>query len=183
MKRHTSCKNAPTARLQAKERWTRKWSELPQEKIQAWIQRIPRHIAKVIELEGGNEYCEGRLNVDGRTKEGKRLLKQLKEEMLTQYYQPPVASSSMSSTVSTFSTPTLSRKSSIFSDITQVTPELSISKPLTPPSQRRIQSPLAAQKIPKKSVNRIKKMTRTATSFRPKRGWMLEMKNQIAVNS
>jgi hypothetical protein len=33
---------------------------MPQEKIQAWIERIPRHIREVIRLEGGNEYKEGR---------------------------------------------------------------------------------------------------------------------------
>jgi hypothetical protein len=33
---------------------------MPQEMIQAWIERIPVHIEKIIELEGGNEYKEGR---------------------------------------------------------------------------------------------------------------------------
>ena len=28
--------------------------------IQAWIERIPWHIEQIIELEGGNEYKEGR---------------------------------------------------------------------------------------------------------------------------
>ena len=36
------------------------WKELPQEKIQYWIERIPVHVQKVIELEGGNEYKEGK---------------------------------------------------------------------------------------------------------------------------
>ena len=36
------------------------WKELPQEKIQDWIERIPVHVQKVIELEGGNEYKEGK---------------------------------------------------------------------------------------------------------------------------
>jgi hypothetical protein len=34
---------------------------MPQEKIQAWIERIIVHIKDVIRLEGGNEYKEGRL--------------------------------------------------------------------------------------------------------------------------
>ena len=33
---------------------------MPQKKIQEWIERIPEHIKKIIELEGGNEYKEGR---------------------------------------------------------------------------------------------------------------------------
>jgi hypothetical protein len=34
---------------------------MPQERIQAWIERIMDHIPEVIRLEGGNEYKEGRL--------------------------------------------------------------------------------------------------------------------------
>jgi hypothetical protein len=33
---------------------------MPQERIQAWIERIMVHIKEVIRLEGGNEYQEGR---------------------------------------------------------------------------------------------------------------------------
>jgi hypothetical protein len=40
--------------------WQKAWDELPQEQIQAWIERIPVHIQEVIRLEGGNEYKEGR---------------------------------------------------------------------------------------------------------------------------
>jgi len=36
------------------------WKELPQEKIQYWIERIPVHVQKVIELEGGSDYTEGK---------------------------------------------------------------------------------------------------------------------------
>jgi hypothetical protein len=36
------------------------WKELLQEQIQAWIERTPVHIKKIIALEGGNEYREGR---------------------------------------------------------------------------------------------------------------------------
>ena len=49
-----------------KEAWIKCWQELPQEKIQAWIERIVEHIAEVGRLEGGNEYREGRLK--GRAK-------------------------------------------------------------------------------------------------------------------
>jgi hypothetical protein len=40
--------------------WSKAWKDLEQEKIQAWIERIPEHIEKIIELEGGNNYKEGR---------------------------------------------------------------------------------------------------------------------------
>ena len=33
---------------------------MPQERIQAWIERIPRHIEEVITCEGNNLYQEGR---------------------------------------------------------------------------------------------------------------------------
>jgi hypothetical protein len=74
MKRRTTRKGPPTNGSVAKLLWERTWDELPQEKIQEWIERIPRHIVKVIELKGGNECCEGRIDVDSPTKEGKRLL-------------------------------------------------------------------------------------------------------------
>jgi hypothetical protein len=34
---------------------------MPQECIQAWIERIVAHVKEVIRLEGGNKYQEGRL--------------------------------------------------------------------------------------------------------------------------
>ena len=40
--------------------WEKCWEELPQDKIQMWIERIPIHIQKIIKLEGGNEYKEGK---------------------------------------------------------------------------------------------------------------------------
>ena len=33
---------------------------MTQQQIQAWIERIPWHIQQIIQLEGGNEYKEGR---------------------------------------------------------------------------------------------------------------------------
>ncbi|EDN06634.1 predicted protein [Histoplasma mississippiense (nom. inval.)] len=62
MKRKTTVKGAPQNRAAAIAIWERTWRDLPQEQIQAWIERIPVHIKKVIELEGGNEYKEGRLH-------------------------------------------------------------------------------------------------------------------------
>jgi hypothetical protein len=60
MKRQTTKKGAPKSRAEAVRVWEQCWKELPQDKIQAWIERIPFHIQKIIELEGGNEYKEGR---------------------------------------------------------------------------------------------------------------------------
>ncbi|EKJ68815.1 hypothetical protein FPSE_11007 [Fusarium pseudograminearum CS3096] len=60
LKRITTKKGAPGSRAEAIRRWEAAWSALPQEKIRAWIERIPRHVRKIIELEGGNEYLEGR---------------------------------------------------------------------------------------------------------------------------
>ena len=60
MKRRTTKKGAPKSRQEAITAWNQAWRDLPQEKIQAWIERIPTHIKKIIELEGGNEYKEGR---------------------------------------------------------------------------------------------------------------------------
>jgi hypothetical protein len=60
MKRETTKKGAPKNRADATRAWRKCWKELPQEKIQAWIERIPIHIQKIIELEGGNESKEGR---------------------------------------------------------------------------------------------------------------------------
>lgn len=54
-------KGAIHSEKELKEAWIKCWEELPQEKIQAWIERIPVHIKKIIELKGGNEYKEGRL--------------------------------------------------------------------------------------------------------------------------
>ena len=52
-----------------KERWIQCWEELPQEQIQAWIDRIPIYIQKVLDLKRGNEYEENRL----KRKEKKRV--------------------------------------------------------------------------------------------------------------
>jgi hypothetical protein len=61
MKRETTKKGAINNIKDLKAAWEQCWQELPQEKIQAWIKRIPVHIEEVIRLKGGNEYAEGRL--------------------------------------------------------------------------------------------------------------------------
>jgi transposase len=60
MKRYTTKKGAPKSRAEAVRVWEQCWGDLKQEQIQAWIERIPEHIRKIIGCEGGNEYEEGR---------------------------------------------------------------------------------------------------------------------------
>jgi hypothetical protein len=60
MKRYTTKKGAPKNRQEAIRAWGNCWKELPQVQIQAWIERIPWHVQQIIQLEGGNEYKEGR---------------------------------------------------------------------------------------------------------------------------
>jgi hypothetical protein len=59
LKRATTNLGGLPNRKTAIEKWTEEWAKMPQEKVQAWIDRIPRHIQEVIRLEGGNEYKEG----------------------------------------------------------------------------------------------------------------------------
>ena len=66
MKRKTTEKGAPRTRKEAEKAWTKCWKNLDQKRIQGWIERMPRHIAEVIRLKGGNEYREGREGGDVR---------------------------------------------------------------------------------------------------------------------
>jgi hypothetical protein len=60
---------------------------LPQRQIQAWIERIIRHIKEVIRREGGNEYREGQTDHDNRLWKGRRLKGQLSESVFLGTYQ------------------------------------------------------------------------------------------------
>jgi transposase len=60
LKRKTTRSGAPRYRILMEFKWREAWIGLEQKRIQAWIERIPRHIQEVIRLEGGNEYREGR---------------------------------------------------------------------------------------------------------------------------
>ena len=64
MKRQTTKKGAPCNCITASKAWTKAWKDLEQWQIQRWIERIPRHIQRIIELEGGNEYQEGCMDGD-----------------------------------------------------------------------------------------------------------------------
>jgi len=68
MKRMTT-KKGVFGKKDIEERWMQCWKELPQEQIQAWIDRIPIYIQKVLDLKRGNEYEENRL----KRKEKKRV--------------------------------------------------------------------------------------------------------------
>lgn len=59
MKRDTTKKGALTSRKAAEVAWIKSWKQMPQERIQRWIERIPFHIQHIIKLEGGNDYKEG----------------------------------------------------------------------------------------------------------------------------
>jgi len=59
LKRVTTRKGAPKTRAEAERAWRKAWEELEQWRIQAWIERIPRHIKEVIRCRGGNDYVEG----------------------------------------------------------------------------------------------------------------------------
>jgi hypothetical protein len=61
MKRETT-KNGPIDSNEGlRNAWIQCWNDMPQEKIQAWIKRIPVHIQEVIKCDGNNLYKEGRM--------------------------------------------------------------------------------------------------------------------------
>ena len=72
LKRVTTKRGAPTSRAAAEKAWLGAWQDLEQWRIQQWIERIPRHIQKIIEFKGGNDYREG-------AEERQRSRKQLRE--------------------------------------------------------------------------------------------------------
>ena len=66
LKRKTTSKGAPRYRTLMEFKWRECWIDLEQKRIQAWIERIPRHMEQVSLLHGGNEYREGREHVKNR---------------------------------------------------------------------------------------------------------------------
>ena len=73
MKKRTTSRGAPRDKKTGEAEWRQAWADLPQETIQHWIERLIRHIQIVIELEGGNEYKEGREDRDTRSWAGRRI--------------------------------------------------------------------------------------------------------------
>ncbi len=59
LKRQTTKNGTAVGVKQMKADWIEAWKKLPQSKIQGWIERIPEHIKRIIDCEGGNEYKEG----------------------------------------------------------------------------------------------------------------------------
>jgi transposase len=59
LKRRVARDGPCKTRAEAERRWTEAWWEMPQSEIQRWIERVPLHIGRIIELKGGNNYPEG----------------------------------------------------------------------------------------------------------------------------
>ena len=68
MKRRTTCRGAKSVGKRMRKQWIDEWRKMPQRRIQKWIERIPRHIQKILEPEinGGHNYKEGREDFDIR---------------------------------------------------------------------------------------------------------------------
>jgi hypothetical protein len=60
LKTKTTKWGAPKSRKEAERVWAKEWKDLDQRRIQAFVERIVRHVRIVIECNGGNEYKEGR---------------------------------------------------------------------------------------------------------------------------
>jgi trehalose-6-phosphate synthase len=68
MERETTKKGLITSNEQLKKEWIKCWKEIPQEKIQAWIERIPEHIKEIIACNGDNLYKKGRKKGQSKVK-------------------------------------------------------------------------------------------------------------------
>jgi hypothetical protein len=53
MKKGITSRGAPRDKKTGKAAWIKVWNELPQEKIQGWIETLIRHIQEVIQHDGG----------------------------------------------------------------------------------------------------------------------------------
>jgi transposase len=60
LKKETTKRGPISNRKKLRARWEKYWADIPQRKIQEWIEAIPDHVKEVIRLKGGNEYKEGR---------------------------------------------------------------------------------------------------------------------------
>ena len=60
MKREISKKGPSTSKDQLRKDWVKCWNDMPQELIQAWIDRILAYIKEIIACNGNNLYKEGR---------------------------------------------------------------------------------------------------------------------------
>ncbi len=60
MKEKTTEDDAQLKRPEMIKSWKQTWKDMEQSRIQAWIERIPVHIQRVLVLKGDNNYIEGR---------------------------------------------------------------------------------------------------------------------------
>jgi len=60
MKCETTKKSSIHSNKALKEAWIECWEEMDMKLVRNWIERIPVHIQEIIQLEGGNQYKEGR---------------------------------------------------------------------------------------------------------------------------
>ena len=60
IKRRVTARGCPHTKAELEAAFEREWKQLPIEQVRKWIEAIPRHIRQVIQLEGGNNYKEGR---------------------------------------------------------------------------------------------------------------------------
>ena len=68
MKRETTKDGPITSIKELREVWIKCWEDMAQEKIRAWIERVPIHIQDVIKAQGGNNYTEGRKKGQNKTR-------------------------------------------------------------------------------------------------------------------
>jgi hypothetical protein len=93
LKKRTTLRGAPANKKTARAAWIKAWQELPQKRIQEWIERIVRHIQEVIRLEGGNEYEESRTGKDSRSFKGERIKGRLSKRALWEHIDDIIAKS------------------------------------------------------------------------------------------
>ncbi len=60
LKRRTIYVWIPAVHAEMVKQWEKEWTELEQERIQRWVERIHFHVQEVVRLHGGNVYHEGR---------------------------------------------------------------------------------------------------------------------------
>jgi hypothetical protein len=72
IKKKTTPKGAPASAKTTEKAWIDCWKDIEQGCIQRWMERIVRHIQKIIELHRGNEYREGATEIQLMVKQAVR---------------------------------------------------------------------------------------------------------------
>ena len=73
MKLQTTRKGCATSKKDLTIQWEKCWKELPQARIQGWVDRIAIHIEAIIKCKGGNEYMESSADISWRKRQEKGL--------------------------------------------------------------------------------------------------------------